>query len=134
MQIKRIEKELVWEIRHQVMWPDKAFNYIKLAEDDLGIHFGLFTKGRLVSVVSLFIAEEECQFRKFATLQDEQGNGYGTTLLEFAIKEAKKHGIARIWCNARENKTDFYKKFGLQETNNRFEKGGKSYLIMEKRI
>ncbi|MBT2696624.1 GNAT family N-acetyltransferase [Bacillus sp. ISL-40] len=113
------------------MWPDKAFDYIKLEDDHLGIHFGLFKENMLISVISLFINNEECQFRKFATLQLEQGKGHGSTLLDYVIKAAMDCGVKRIWCNARKNKMDFYKKFGLQETNYSFMKGGKSYVIME---
>ncbi|MFD1778503.1 GNAT family N-acetyltransferase [Fredinandcohnia salidurans] len=130
--ITRIDKEQAWEVRHKVMWPDKDFDYIKLEDDDVGIHFGLFKDNMLTSVVSLFIKNEEAQFRKFATLQEEQGNGCGSSLLDYVLKEAKNRGLKRIWCNARKNKVDFYKKFGLQETNFSFVKGGKVYVIMEK--
>jgi GNAT superfamily N-acetyltransferase len=130
--ITKIDKEKAWELRHKVMWPDKDLAYIKLEDDDLGTHFGLFKEDILISVISLFISNEEGQFRKFATLQQEQGKGYGSMLLDYVIKEAKNRGVKRIWCNARENKVNFYKKFGLQESNYRFTKGGKSYVIMEK--
>lgn len=132
MEITKINKEKAWELRHKVMWPDKDLDYIKLEDDDLGIHFGLFKENILVSVISLFINNEEGQFRKFATLEQEQGKGYGSKLLDYVIKEAKDRGVKRIWCNARENKVNFYKKFGLEESNYRFTKGGKSYVIMEK--
>lgn len=128
--IARIDKEEAWEVRHKVMWPDKDFDYIKLEDDDEGIHFGLFKEDILISIISLFINGEEAQFRKFATLQQEQGKGYGSTLLDYVLKEAKNRNLKRIWCNARQNKVDFYKKFGLQETSHRFIKGGKSYVIM----
>jgi GNAT superfamily N-acetyltransferase len=130
--IKKINKEKAWELRHKVMWSDKDFDYIKLVDDDLGLHFGLFKENILISVISLFITKEKCQFRKFATLQQEQGKGYGSTLLDYVIKEAKKSGLRRIWCNARKNKVNFYKKFDFQETNYNFIKEGKSYVIMEK--
>jgi len=130
--IRKVEKEKAWELRHKVMWPDKDLDYIKLEDDDLGIHFGLFKENILISVISLFINNEEGQFRKFATLQQEQGKGYGSMLLDHVIKEARNRGVKRIWCNARKNKMNFYKKFGLQESNCSFTKGGKSYVIMEK--
>ncbi len=132
IEITKIDKEKAWKLRHKVMWPDKSFDFIKLEDDDLGIHFGLFKENILISVISLFINNEEGQFRKFATLQQEQGKGYGSALLDFVITEAKYRGLKRIWCNARKNKVDFYKKFGLQVTNSNFIKGGKSYVIMEK--
>ncbi|MCC3359285.1 GNAT family N-acetyltransferase [Bacillus sp. REN16] len=130
--ITTIDKEKAWEIRHKVMWPDKDFDYIKVKDDDVGIHFGLLEQDKLISVISLFINNKEAQFRKFATLQNEQGKGYGSRLIDYVIKEAKDRNLEKIWCNARQNKIGFYKKFGLQETNVTFTKGGKSYVIMEK--
>ncbi|MCL7745634.1 GNAT family N-acetyltransferase [Halalkalibacter sp. MEB205] len=130
--IRKVDKQQVWELRHQVMWSDKPFDYIKLEDDDLGFHFGLIRENKLISVVSLFINNEEAQFRKFATLQQEQGKGYGSALLDFVLKEAKIRGVKRIWCNARINKVDFYRKFGLQESKSNFIKDGKSYVIMER--
>ncbi|AST89939.1 GNAT family N-acetyltransferase [Sutcliffiella cohnii] len=130
--IRKISKEEAWKIRHKVMWPDKPFEYIKLKDDDAGIHFGLFNDTLLIAVVSLFVNNEEAQFRKFATLLEEQGKGYGTALLKYVLKEAEVHGVKRIWCNARQNKADFYSKFGLDETSFTFIKGGKSNVIMEK--
>ena len=132
--ITKVDKEAAWELRHKVMWPDKDLDYIKLEDDDLGTHFGLFKEDILISVISLFISNEEGQFRKFATLQQEQGKGFGSMLLDYVIKEAKNRGVKRLWCNARENKVNFYKKFGLQESNYRFTKGDKSYVIMEKDV
>ncbi|WP_332306428.1 GNAT family N-acetyltransferase [Bacillus timonensis] len=132
--IKRIDKEKAWEVRHKVMWPDKDYDYIKLEDDDVGLHFGLYKEDMLTSIISLFIKNDEAQFRKFATFQQQQGRGYGSALLDFVIKEAKNHELKRIWCNARKNKVDFYKKFGLQETKQSFSKGGKSYVIMEKYV
>lgn len=130
--IRKVDKEQVWKLRHKVMWSNKPFDYIKLEDDDLGIHFGLFKENVLISVISLFITNEEAQFRKVATLQKEQGKGYGSALLNTVLKEAKVHGVKRIWCNARKNKVNFYKKFGLEESNARLIKDGNSYVIMEK--
>lgn len=130
--IKKVALEQVWQLRHEVMWPDMPFDYIKIEDDDEGIHFGLLKDNKLISVVSLFINGEDAQFRKFATLEREQGKGYGSTLLNYVIDNARQFGVKRIWCNARTNKTDFYHKFGLTETDATFTRGGKAYVIMEK--
>lgn len=67
--VREVDKEEVWALRHKVMWPDKPFDYIKLKEDESGIHYGLFIEEEMTSVISLFINNDEAQFRKFATLQ-----------------------------------------------------------------
>lgn len=130
--IASVEKEQAWTIRHKVMWPNKSIEYIKLEDDSSGIHLGLFKSDKLISVVSLFVDGEQVQFRKFATTQEEQGKGYGSKLLRYALESAKEEGACKVWCNARTNKIHFYKKFGLCETGKEFIKGGQSYIIMEK--
>ncbi|MEK4852336.1 GNAT family N-acetyltransferase [Paenibacillus sp. FSL H7-0756] len=132
MEIKLIHKEEVWKLRHEVMWPEREPDYIKLADDDQGKHYGLYVGGRLVSVLSLFINGTEAQFRKFATLELEQGQGYGSKLLNTVLAEAEQAGVQRIFCNARTYKAGFYKKFGMQPTDEVFSTGGKDYVVMEK--
>ncbi|WP_299317042.1 GNAT family N-acetyltransferase [uncultured Maribacter sp.] len=119
-------------IRHQVMWPTKPLDYVKLNNDNEGLHYGLFLDNTLISIVSLFIKDEEAQFRKFATLENYQGKGYGSLLLNEIIQVAGKKSLKRIWCNARTNKMDYYKKFGMVVTDSTFRKGGLDYVIMER--
>ena len=132
MTIQQITAPETWALRHKVMWPNQSLDYIKLPKDEQGIHFGLFLHAKLHSVVSLFVTEKEAQFRKFATAQEVQGKGYGTYLLNYLIEYAKQQDIERIWCNARSDKTNFYQRFGLQETEHTFKKGGIDYVVMEK--
>lgn len=119
-------------IRHQVMWPDRSIDYVKLPNDDQGKHFGLFINDQLISVISLFIVDQEAQFRKFATLSEHQGKGYGSLLLKHIMNVAAEQNIQKIWCNARMDKSDYYKKFGLTLTHETFDKGGINYVIMER--
>jgi predicted GNAT family N-acyltransferase len=122
-----------WHLRHTVMWPDRDIDYVKLPEDDHGIHYGLFQNDQLLSVVSLFLEKggTEAQFRKFATATDRQGKGHGTTVLKHLISEARQKGIKKLWCNARVDKSGYYQRFGLETTRQVFCKGGIDYVIME---
>ncbi|MFP7734133.1 GNAT family N-acetyltransferase [Priestia aryabhattai] len=131
MNVQSITKEQAWQVRHIVMWPDKDFKYIQLKDDASGMHYGLFEEGELKSVVSLFIKNDEAQFRKFATLQEEQGKGYGSHLLEEVFLKAKSLGVRKIWCNARENKVPFYQTFNMRETTRAFTKSSTRYVVME---
>lgn len=134
IKIQQIEAATTWNLRHQVMWPNCPINYVKLPKDEEGIHFGLFVNDELQSVISLFVEGKNAQFRKFATHQSTQGKGYGTRLLKHLMKYAEEQEIDRIWCNARCDKTSFYKRFGMETTDQFFEKGGISYVIMEKGV
>ncbi|WP_018249652.1 GNAT family N-acetyltransferase [Orenia marismortui] len=134
MEIRKIPANKTWSLRHEVMWPHKDIEYVKLENDNDGIHYGLFIKNKLISVISLFIKDNQAQFRKFATRTAKQGRGYGSKLLNYIIEESKSLGLEKIWCNAREDKVDFYKKFGLIESTNSFNRGKIKYIIMEKTL
>ncbi|MEM1217061.1 MAG: GNAT family N-acetyltransferase [Bacteroidota bacterium] len=69
-----------------------------------------------------------------ATLEAEQGKGYGTALLANLLDQLSALPIQRIWCNARVEKTAFYERFGLQKTTQTFTKKRQQYVIMEKWI
>ena len=83
MTIKEVSVDQILPIRQQVMWHDKSIDFVRVPEDENGIHFGLFVEENLISVVSVFIHGQEAQFRKFATLEQFQGKGYGSRLLEY---------------------------------------------------
>lgn len=134
MEIKEIPFETTWDLRHRVMWPDKPIEYVMLPEDKNGLHYGLFKNQQLIAIVSVFIKDKDAQFRKFATLDSEQGRGYGTKLLSHLFQELTKMEITRIWCNARTDKTSFYDRFGMTKTDRIYEKGGINFVIMEKNV
>lgn len=129
--IKTITYKDTYDIRHQVMWPDRPLEYIKLEDDPNGKHYGYFIDDKLVSVISLFIKGNSAQFRKFATLEAYQGKGYGSKLLSYVLESMTS--LDYIWCNARLEKSMFYESFGMTKTDETFEKGGISYIIMKKR-
>ncbi|WP_438423906.1 GNAT family N-acetyltransferase [Aquimarina macrocephali] len=131
-EIKQITSSETLPIRHKVMWPNKPIEYVELPNDENARHFGLFVNGEITSIVSLFVENNEVQFRKFATLIEFQGLGYGTILLKSIIDLIEKEGIKKLWCNARVEKSKFYERFDLKPTDKKFEKGGIEYIIMEK--
>lgn len=134
MEIRNISYELTWKLRHSVMWPNKNVEYVKLPNDKEGFHFGLFVDDKMISVISLFKTDDSAQFRKFATLNSEQGKGFGSKLLNYVLLQLDNSETVKVWCNARVDKTHFYKRFGMYQTENKFEKGGQNYVIMEKFI
>ncbi len=134
LQIKEIEGETTWSIRHKVMWPTKPLAYVQLPEDDKGLHYGLFSNTSLVSVVSLFITEDVAQFRKLATVEAYQGRGLGSLLLARILDICTAKHIKKVWCNARKDKLGFYTKYGFNPTDKTFIRGGISYIILEKEL
>nr|WP_280115299.1 GNAT family N-acetyltransferase [Flavobacterium fluviatile] len=82
-------------------------------------------------MVSCFIFDDEMQFRKLATLQEFQGRGIASELLEYIYELARKKDLRRVWCNARLEKKYFYEKLGMKDTFEICIKSGQEYTIME---
>lgn len=134
IEIRRIQPADTYVLRHQVLWPDKPLSYVKVENDDTGLHFGAFRAQELVSVISLFVEGEEARFRKFATHLKCQRQGLGSALLTHVLAEAKRHGASRIWCDARLDSAAFYGRFGLQPVGEIFYKGLIAYVQMERKL
>ena len=132
--IKEVNLEEVWRIRQQVMYPHESIEFVRLDDDEIGTHLGLYENDQLVSVITLFEKETSLQFRKFATVITEQGKGYGTVLLQYVMDWAEENKMKTIWCNARLSATRLYEKFGMQQVGNSWEKYGIEFIKMEKQL
>jgi len=134
MDIRIVNIDTIWQIRQQVMYPQEEISYVQLPEDNAGRHLGLYTNDKLVSIVSLFEQGKEIQFRKFATLVDEQGKGYGSQLHHHVMQQANAEGKQLIWCNARVSASGFYEKFEMYTTGESWWKKDIEFIKMEKRF
>jgi GNAT superfamily N-acetyltransferase len=134
MDIRNVDLDTVWQMRHEVMYPNEAFSYVQLPDDETGRHLGLYIENKPVSVVSLFDQGTAVQFRKFATLDSEQGKGYGSRLLDHIIKRAQIEGKERIWCNARVAAAGFYERFGMYTTGDGWWTKDIEFIKMEKQL
>ena len=131
MQVIEVPLDIVWEMRQKVMYPHLSLEEIKLEEDKRGIHWGIKEDGQFVSVVSLFQDGSEWQFRKFATLEEVQGRGYGTLLLKWLVEFVQQKGATRLWCNARVNALGFYKKQDFEPFGETWNQLGFQFVKMQ---
>ncbi|ULQ57233.1 GNAT family N-acetyltransferase [Flavihumibacter rivuli] len=134
VRIIEVPLETIWRIRREVMYPGHEPDFVKLMGDDQASHLGLEVDGRVVSVLSLFPEGKRMQFRKFATLVDEQGKGFGTRLLSHVMESAAINGYEFIWCNARLSAISLYRRLGMEQKGGIFRKHGIEYVIMEKQL
>ncbi|QHV94695.1 GNAT family N-acetyltransferase [Spirosoma endbachense] len=121
--IQSITPEQTYQLRHSVLWPDKPIDYVKVENDSDGFHFGAFRDDKLIAVISLFVDEQTARFRKFATDPDHQHQGIGTKLLSHVIAEARRLGATLLWCDARLDAADFYRRFDMEAVSEVFYKG-----------
>lgn len=134
LEIKEIKPSETLDLRHRILSPNKSVDSIILTEDDVGQHFGIFQSEKLVSVISLFVENDNAQFRKFATETTEQNKGYGSILLNHIIEESLKNNIKNLWCNARMSALKFYEKFGFEVVSEKWIKNEIEYVKMERTI
>jgi len=130
----KIIREISWEetipVRHRVLWPDKPTQFCHVGYDNDGWHFGFYLDQELVSVASVYPNNDSARLRKMATLEEVQGQGIGTELLEHIITTIRNKGIRHFWCDARETVTEFYERFGMQSEGKRFYKSNVPYFKM----
>jgi len=134
IEIQKVNADNLLEIRHQVLWPDKPREFVKVPEDESGVHFGLYLEGTLVSVISLFTEGKDVRFRKFATLPGFQGKGLGSRLLHHAIAYAQTQGYTRMWCDARTDALGFYERFQFTKFSEPFFKEHIEYYKIERML
>jgi len=130
--IQEAPYEEVLHIRQEVMYPDKDIDYVKLPDDDMGLHMGYYKDGELVTVVSLFLQGRNLQFRKMATKTEYQNRGYASEMIKWILDYAKDVRLDKVWCNSRVEKAGFYEKFGFIQTDVTFMRDGYGYVEMEK--
>lgn len=123
--------EQVWQMRQEVMYPELSIDAVKLEDDAAGEHLGLYVDDSLCSVVSLFRQGDVLQFRKFATLQAQQGKGLGTKLLQHVFERAQREGVKKIWCNSRLSASGFYERFGMQPFGEPWNDLGHRFIKMQ---
>ncbi|HEX8428208.1 GNAT family N-acetyltransferase [Hymenobacter sp.] len=134
VEIRPIASADTYALRHQVLWPDKPLEYVKVENDAAGLHFGAFLKEELVAVISLFVEGAEARFRKFAAHPNYQRQGIGSALLQHIMAEARPHGATHIWCDARQDSAGFYARFGLLPEGPVFFKGPIPYVRMDREL
>ena len=129
--IEQVFPALTWRIRQLAMYPEKEITDMELAEDWDGMHFGLYYEHELTAVVSLFISGTTAQFRKMAVLPSDQRKGFGFQLLSYVINYCKEQDIQLLWCNARVDAVEFYKKFGFINIGEPHLRNQIAYIKME---
>ncbi|BAV08153.1 Acetyltransferase (GNAT) domain-containing protein [Filimonas lacunae] len=134
MEIKEVPLDIIWQMRKEVMYPSFTIDEVKLADDATGLHMGVYEADTPVSVVSVFIKNQQLQFRKFATLTTLQGKGYGKALLSHVMQLAQQQQCTAVWCNARVSAAPFYQRFGMQPVGEQWQQHGHEFVKMEKQL
>lgn len=145
MDIEMISWQQALPIRQQVLWPDKPAHFCQVEGDEQGLHFGAFVNvtattpepyqySQLVAVASVYIDGEQARLRKFATLEDFQGQGIGTAMIRHILDELTRHQVRLFWCDARASAEGFYQQFSMVRCGELFTKSGIGYYKMQRSL
>lgn len=117
--IKKISALETIPVRHPVLRPGKPIETCHFDGDQLKstFHLGIYNESQLLGVVSYFKSvsplisnTSQYQLRGMAVLEAYQGKGLGNKLVIEGFKYLKEKNVEILWCNAREEAVNFYKK------------------------
>jgi len=141
MPVRQITAAETRPIRQSVLRPGKTLDELVYPGDDHSecAHLGAFDEsGRLVGIATVFpdpapaelrgVMPDEAyapagvfRLRGMATLPEVRGAGYGRALMESCFDQARAHGGAFLWCNARVGASEFYRALGLDAFGDAFD-------------
>ncbi len=134
MNIVQLSDTETLPIRQAVLWPDKPQSFCQIAGDEDAMHFGVINDNNLVCVASIYLNGETARLRKFATLQNYQKQGIGSSLIKHILSTLPSSGVSHLWCDVRESAIIFYKKFGFEIDSDKFYKNNIPFFKMSKSI
>lgn len=123
IEIRTIEPEMTYSIRHSVLRPHQLMDECKY-ETDHGagaFHVGAFYQRELISIASFcieknsdFSSEIQYRLRGMATLEEFRKLGAGKSLISFAESLIKGQGFDLLWCKGRTSVQEYYSKLGFE--------------------
>lgn len=121
--IKIIDSEMTYCIRHKVLRPHQTIDDCKYETDNEvnSFHVGVFYKGKLISIASFCIEKHpdfpfknQYRLRAMATLEEFRKLGAGRALINYAEDIIKESGTKVLWCKGRTSVQEYYSKLGFK--------------------
>lgn len=128
--IQQVDTQQVLPVRQQVLWPDKPMSFCLVDGDEIASHYGAFVADQLVCVASIYINGNQARLRKFATVEQYQGQGIGTKVIQHVLDSLRNRDVDYFWCDARTTAIGFYHRFGLRSEGDEFHKSNVGYFKM----
>ncbi|MGN7299447.1 GNAT family N-acetyltransferase [Ferdinandcohnia sp. SAFN-114] len=117
LDVRIIEPEMTYILRHTVLRPNQSIEDSKYATDHKkdAFHVGAFFQGKLISVASFvieknpgFAIERQYRLRQMATLEEYRKLGAGRAVVSFAENIIKERGFDFLWCKGRTTVQKYY--------------------------
>ncbi len=144
MDIRDISADEAQPLRAAILRPGVPFEESVYPHDyaEESIHMGAFANGKLVTVASIFHepppGEENpkaWRLRGMVTLPEAQRGGYGRAALLKCISRIAERGATLLWCNARTDAVDFYRKLQFEtEGGEQKTERGTGFIRMKRKV
>ena len=106
-----------------------------LAQENRQLHFGLFEEDKIKACVLIQpFKDTHAKLRQMAVTDDNQGKGYGSTMVDEVEKYLREIGMTNIELHARTSAVGFYEKKGYSVFGDEFLEVGIPHLKMRKSI
>ena len=128
--IKEIPSKDTLSIRSKILRPGQDLSTcIYPSDDDVDtFHLAAYVDNEKASIVSFYkekntaiTSDAQYRFRGMATLENFRNIGLASDLLSFAFDKLVKLNIDDIWCNARINALELYRKKGMEICSEEFD-------------
>ena len=96
-------------------------------------HFLLYSDNQPIGTARIRSLRNSVKLERFALLKEFRRKGFGTTLLQYILEEAKLEAPGKIYLHAQSYVKDFYKASGFQVVGEPFLEAGIEHLKMEYR-
>ncbi|USD67176.1 GNAT family N-acetyltransferase [Vibrio sp. SCSIO 43136] len=136
MEIVELDWKQTLPVRHEVLWPGMPEDFCYVVGDESATHFGAKVDGELVSVMSVFMDEEDsiARLRKFATLAPHRHQGHGSALMQHAMEYLDSHKITHRWCICRQSTLPFYLQHDFKLEDDPYVRGGITFHRVDMRL
>tara|TARA_B100000287_G_C20647292_1_gene785545 strand:- start:996 stop:1670 length:675 start_codon:yes stop_codon:yes gene_type:complete len=122
IKIKKVSISFIQAYRKKYLYSHLSpqLCYYNKDKNNSTIHLALFQNDKVISGLTLiensFLENKKSfQIRGMFTINNCCKKGYGSLLIDYAKKKISDHNCKLLWCNARVEAIDFYKKNGFVE-------------------
>lgn len=129
----RTTADRILQLRHRVLRPGLPIAEVIFAEDQdqETRHYGVFKHHKEVICCATLIpstwhGESAWQLRAMATAPGWRNQGIGTGIIRYLLKDLQESDLNMpIWCNARVESAQLYRRLGWQEVSVDFNNGNR---------